>query len=307
MNIQDILTDKLVVPPQFKRENSNTQEDEQLTNSIAETGVQQPLVVVREGENFNVIKGTRRLEAARFLGIPKVLCVIMTLAPDADIISFMGQMRVIADEKRQDLLPSQKAEILRTLIDDFGAKRSEIKDALGITTDTIGNYLDILKYIPKARTAIDSGQIKMHAARVFKGMTAGGQEMLLRKHWKDLTAPSRSSQLHEKMRALYPPEKYPALYISPETTAALIARPHTPRNKRVTKRYSSDEKKDLIADASLNKREIEKAHRQGPVYQQACMACSNVVAAILSDPSLHDMEGLDADMLFELKTFAEAY
>lgn len=307
MNVQPILTESLVVPPEFERETSNTTEDEQLAESIRQNGVQQPLIIARDGDIYAVIKGTRRLAIAKFLNIPKVPCVVLAVPDGEDPKSYMRKIRFIADEKRQDLLPTQRAELIRTIQESHKMKPSQLAKSLGITPDTLGNYLDVLKYIPAARNAIDAGHIKMHRARAFKGMTPQGQEMILRKHWKDLTESGRSTQLHERLREMYPPAKHPHLYLNPERTAELIARPQQTRKRRVTKNYSADEKKSLIADVKLQEREVAAGQVELKLLKRACMACGTVVAAILRDSTLHDVADVPPETLEELKAFSEAY
>lgn len=307
MNVQDILTESLEIVPEFRRESGNTLEDEQLARSIAETGVQQPLIVTPDGDTYKVIKGNRRLDIARHLGIPKLPCVVLRPKEGTDLMSFMGTTRFMADHHRQDLLPSQKATMLRTLIDDFGVTKQEIKDTLGITVDTIGNYLDVLKFIPPVVAAIDKGDIKMHVARAFRAYNPAGQEMLLRRNAKDFTQPTRTHRLQEQLREIYPPGKFRHIYANPDAAAALAEKPKIKRIKRVTKNYSPDEKKKLIADATLNEREINKLEREGKAIKAACMACSTAISAILRDEELHDLDGLDENMMLEFEAVDDAY
>lgn len=306
MKTREIRIDHLVTPAEFQREQTNTREDEQLTASIRNSGIQQPLVVVasEDEENFEVIDGTRRLAIARSLGIPKLLCVVREVPDKEDRVPWMRMLRFIIDEKRQDLLPSQRADIIRHVMDKLGMSRQQVADYLGISSDTIGNYLAIHGFIPQARTAIDSGRIKVHAARALVGMTEAGQEMVLRKHEKEFQVPTRSTELHRRLRSLYPPEKHPTLYKDAKQTAALMARPRT---KRVTKNMSHEEKSKLINDVSMQQAELETNKEELKRIHAACVAAAVPIQAIVNNPRLHDVKLVSPAELAELKEFLKNY
>src|SRR5690348_2086938 len=100
------------VPAQVSRPRPNRQEDDVLFRSIRQGGIQQPLVVLAVGNSYQLIDGSRRLDAARALGLPKVPAVVDVPSGEVDSESYGRRIRFILDEHRQDLLPSQKAELI---------------------------------------------------------------------------------------------------------------------------------------------------------------------------------------------------
>src|SRR5262249_13326674 len=90
-------------------------DDEILRNSIKLTGVQQPLVVVRISDTaYWVVDGIRRLRIAESLGMTELPCVLDHGVEDVDDeAEYRNRIRFILDEHRQDLLPTQRAALIK--------------------------------------------------------------------------------------------------------------------------------------------------------------------------------------------------
>lgn len=304
MIVQSILTDVIRIPACSLRESYATKVDASTRESIKRNGIQQPILVLQDGDKYDIIDGGRRLTIARDLHIPKMQCVIEQLPEGEERESYMAKLRLLLVENQQDPSPSERAEIYQRLMDNHGLTRKQLADMLGINPDTVGNYVEVQHYIPPVKRALDAGLLTMTAARVFRGITPSGQEMILRVHAKELQEPHRSNKLHEKIRQLYPPTKRPDIYKSPKDAAEKLARPKT---KRITKHYSHDEKRDLIKDVSMQTAELENAKAEAKAIKAACIACAPVVNAILRNKSLHGLAEVTPEVLAEFKAYAETY
>src|SRR5437667_710495 len=107
------------VPEKYRR-HGNVVEDDKLRQSIERTGIQQPLVLSQISDgNYVLIDGYRRLEVARYLKMAQVPCVIDELPDGAPAEEYRDRMRFILDEHRQDLFPSQRAVLIKTLKKNF--------------------------------------------------------------------------------------------------------------------------------------------------------------------------------------------
>ncbi len=132
---------ELVVPnPEQPRKLFSDNELEELTNSIREYGVLQPLLVKRtEGKRFILIAGERRLRASKLAGLSKVPVIIKELQePEAALIS------LVENVQREDLNFLEEARAYKKLMDDFNLTQGEIAKRVSKQQSTISNKIRIL-------------------------------------------------------------------------------------------------------------------------------------------------------------------
>jgi ParB/RepB/Spo0J family partition protein len=301
MNVQDILTSKIHAPAEFKRE--KTREDEQLRASIRASGVEQPLVVLASEGVYKVIKGTRRLAIAKELDIPKLPCVILTLPAGADEMAFMRKERFRIDEHRQDLLPTQRAELVEEIKRAHGFTNPQVATYLGVVPDTIANWTDILKYDKQIQKAVDEGKVKLSALRPLRAIKPEEQLPLFLRHQDEFSNTGATKKLQKRFDHEYSPEKKPELYAKPKVSAAIRSRPKKAR--RVTKNYSHVEKKKLID--SLEMQEAEQAANRQEIreFREKNAACIPLIAAIIRNKNLWAL--VPEEMRAELTVWAQKY
>src|SRR5947208_1723036 len=149
----------------------------ELSNSIKEHGLLQPLVVTRldsygelEGEKgvdpwleqrevkqeeaahvvqFQIIAGERRWRAARLAGLSKVPVVIKEVTPQQ-----MLELALIENIQRADLNPIEEALAYQALIQEFGLTQEMVAKQVGKDRSTITNSIRLLQLAPKVREAL---------------------------------------------------------------------------------------------------------------------------------------------------------
>jgi ParB/RepB/Spo0J family partition protein len=300
MNIQDILTSNIHVPAEFGRE--KLREDEQLTASIRKKGVEQPLIVLASEGVYKVIKGTRRLAVAKALGIPRVPCVVHELPKGEDEMAYMRRLRFIADEHRQDLLPTQRAELVEQIKATHGFTDTKVAAYLGVVPDTIANWTDILRMPKEVQEAVDSGKVKLSAVRPLRGLKPEAQAELFLRHQDDFASTGAERKVQKRIEKEYPPSKVPELYVKPQVSAAIRARP---KKKRVTKNYSHDEKRALVNSLTAQEDEVEANKLEIKRLRDANVACVPVVNAILRNAGLKKM--VPEETLYEITEWSKKY
>ena len=187
------------IPEKYRRP-SNAVEDDKLRQSIERTGVQQPLVVSNLGdEKYVLVDGYRRLQVARFLKFKDVPCVIDAIPSGVLPEEYRDRVRFILDEHRQDLFPTQRAILIKTLQKNFQMNNRQVGEYLGVDSTTIANWLMVDTYIPEVARAVDAGDITQHAARVFEGMTEKGQRKIWKTHREEIKN-SSPEKLHRQLR-----------------------------------------------------------------------------------------------------------
>lgn len=306
MNVTLLPVTALDVPEEFLRETPSATEDAQLMDSIRKGGVQQPLIVLPKGDRYWVVKGTRRLTAALSLGLPKVPCVIEHVPEGENPMAYARRVRFITDEHRQDLLPSQKAEIIERLKKDMGFTNADVATYLGVVADTVTNWMAPLRYIPEVRESIDSGALTMRAARVFVGMSEKGQRHILREHLPELTGETGKNMVHRTLRKRYSPAANPDFYRDSQKSEAAI-RKAQPKN-RAQRSYSTDEKRALLSSVELKEGELRDGKEEAKVLRARIDAAIPIVGAIQRNKAMREYVAKNyPNMMDELKAFADAY
>ncbi|MBI3837380.1 MAG: ParB/RepB/Spo0J family partition protein [Planctomycetia bacterium] len=281
-------------------------DDEILFNSIQLTGVQQPIIVVRLADSsYLVVDGVRRLTLARALGLSEVPCVIDQGIDDVDDeVEYRNRVRFILDEHRQDLLPTQRAALIKRLQQSFDMTGRQVALYLGVTAATITNWLHIDNMIPEIRHAVDEDRITIHTTRAFAAMTEAGQTEIWKNH-ADAVLKMSASRLHRWVRETYPPAKFPHMYESPEAVIRQLTRKSTPRKAQKRTKVSVDEKKTLLKDVDAKKIELQDKQAQVAEYTSHIEAAIPVIEAFRENAELWD--SLPAAVRSDFEEFANRY
>lgn len=122
------------------REDFDTQSLEELTQSIKEKGVIQPILVRRRGEFFELIAGERRLRAASALKIKEIPAIVKDVN-DQDSL----ELALIENIQRQELNPIEEARAYKYLLEKFNLTQDRISEVLGKARVSVANTLRLLK------------------------------------------------------------------------------------------------------------------------------------------------------------------
>ena len=112
----------------------------ELADSITRYGILQPLTVRRQGANYELVAGERRLRAARLAGLMKVPCIILDV--DTEESSLIA---LVENLQRRDLDYIEEAEGLSQLIQTFDMSQEEAARRVGKSQSAVANKLRILK------------------------------------------------------------------------------------------------------------------------------------------------------------------
>lgn len=126
--------------PYQPRKTFNEKNLEDLSSSIKENGVIQPLVVTQKDDNFELIAGERRLRASRMAGLSKVPVIVKKVTDREKL-----QMAIIENVQRADLNCVEEALAYQKLMDDFRLTQEEVAKKIGKDRSSIANFLRVLK------------------------------------------------------------------------------------------------------------------------------------------------------------------
>lgn len=122
------------------RKNFNEEKIEELSKSIREHGIIQPIVVRRKGQNYEIVAGERRWRAAMKAELSRVPCLIRELTDEQNML-----IAIIENMQREDLNPIEEAEGLNQMITAFGMTQEQVSKSVGKSRPYIANSLRLLK------------------------------------------------------------------------------------------------------------------------------------------------------------------
>lgn len=136
------------------------EELQELTDSIKENGVLQPILVRETEDGYEVIAGERRLRAARAINLEKVPAIIKKASNQESLV-----LALIENIQREELNPMEEAHAFRRLIEEFNLKQEEVAVAVGKDRSTISNILRLLKLPEGIQKSVSDGKLSMGHAR----------------------------------------------------------------------------------------------------------------------------------------------
>ena len=163
LQITDLVRNKLQPRKNFDKENL-----EELTNSIRERGVIQPVVVRNSEDNKNkyeIIAGERRWLAAQNAGLHEIP-VVITEANDLKSLEFA----IVENVQRQDLNPIEEAYGYQRLIDEFSYDHEKVAKFIGKSRSHISNSLRLLSLPKNVIELIEYNKLSQGHAKVLVGL-----------------------------------------------------------------------------------------------------------------------------------------
>ncbi len=161
--VREIEISKIRVPScRFRR--SNDENLELLTASIREHGILEPILVRRDGENYILAAGERRLMAAKALGKESVPCITVD---DSDVDSAV--VSIIENIHRENLNMFEEASAILSLISLSGMTQEQCARRLAVSQSYIANKIRLLKLLPEEREAIlEKGLTERHGRAILR-------------------------------------------------------------------------------------------------------------------------------------------
>jgi ParB family chromosome partitioning protein len=160
-----------VVPnPKQPRQVFDDEALEELTHSVKEFGLLQPIVVRESGEvdgelTYELIMGERRLRAARAAGLDTVPAIVRDTTDDA-----MLRDALLENIHRVQLNPLEEAAAYQQLLEEFGATHEELAGRIGRSRSQVTNTIRLMKLPVKVQTRVAAGVISAGHARALLGL-----------------------------------------------------------------------------------------------------------------------------------------
>ena len=158
----ELSLDKIFVNPNQPRTNFDSNEIDNLSVSIKELGIIQPITVRKVNENkYEIISGERRYRASKIANLDSIPCYIKAVENDTDLL----KMSLVENVQRVDLDPIEIALTYERLINEYNLNIDIISKLVGKDRSTVSNYVRLLKLDPIVQSGIRDGFLSMGHGR----------------------------------------------------------------------------------------------------------------------------------------------
>ena len=152
---------------------------EELTESIRQHGVIQPIIVSQgPSDGYVLIAGERRLQAAKRAGLTDVPVVIRE-STNVELL----ELALVENLQRSDLNSLEEATAFQRLIEEYGLTQEDIARRIGRSRSSVGNTMRLLNLEMEIRSSLVSGEISESHARALLGMPPGQERLSL---WREV-------------------------------------------------------------------------------------------------------------------------
>jgi ParB family chromosome partitioning protein len=164
--LRELAVGDVVPNPKQPRQVFDDEALEELTYSVKEFGLLQPIVVRETPDGgYELIMGERRLRAARAAGLETVPAIVRDTTDDA-----MLRDALLENIHRVQLNPLEEAAAYQQLLEEFGATHEELASKIGRSRSQVTNTIRLLKLPVKVQTRVAAGVISAGHARALLGL-----------------------------------------------------------------------------------------------------------------------------------------
>ncbi len=146
----------------------------ELSESIKQYGVIQPILVSKKPDYYEIIAGERRWRAAKLAGL-KEIPVLIKEYTDLEIV----EISLIENIQREDLNPIEEALAFKRLLEEFDLKQDEVAAKVSKSRTAVANSMRLLKLTPKVQQMLIDEMISSGHARALLAITDSDKQELI--------------------------------------------------------------------------------------------------------------------------------
>ena len=175
--IWNVPVEKLVANTQQPRQIFEDGPLRELSNSIREKGILQPITAQRLNEReFQIISGERRWRAAQMAGLKEVPVILRTVSEQDSL-----ELAILENIQRADLNPIEESEAYDLLMKTYGLTQAQVADRLGKERSSVANALRLMALPPEVKLMIGGGELSSGHAKVLLGLESMSDQISLAK------------------------------------------------------------------------------------------------------------------------------
>jgi len=171
----ELPVDAIAPNPKQPRKDFDDKALRDLSESLKQSGLLQPVVVRRVGEGYQLVVGERRWRAAKMAGIGRIPAVVRE-ASDAQSL----ELALVENLLREDLNPMEEAEAYQRLLAEFAWTQEDLAQRVARDRSSIANCLRLLKLPDVIQADLRSGRLTMGHARALLSLDSPAEQLRLR-------------------------------------------------------------------------------------------------------------------------------
>lgn len=165
--VTELKTTQIIPDENQPRKDFDNDKIKALSDSIAENGVIQPLIVSDEKNGFyRIVAGERRWRAAKMAGVETVPVVIRDYSLEQSV-----SVSLVENLQREDLNAIEEAYGYKRLMDEFGLTQAQVAEKVGKSRPSVANSLRLLSLPENIRDMVVYGEISSGHARAIAGVS----------------------------------------------------------------------------------------------------------------------------------------
>ncbi len=167
-----------IVPNRYQpRQSFSPQELAELTASLKQNGLLQPILVRRKGDGiYEIISGERRWRAAKEAGMETIQAVIRNCGDEESVV-----LALIENIQRADLNPMEMAKTYHRMMNEFGLTQDTIAQRVDCERSSVANIVRLINLPSEIQQLIETNQISMGHAKVILGLHEQNEQLRIAK------------------------------------------------------------------------------------------------------------------------------
>ena len=223
------------------RKEFSEQELQELTSSIKQSGIIQPILVRKtpDKQGYEIIAGERRWRAAQKAGLKEVPVIVKTVS-DAEV----AEISLVENLQRENLNALEEAEAYQTLIAEFKNTHEELARKIGKDRSTISNSLRLLKLPTYVKASLINGTISTGHARCLL----------------TLSSPEKLKLIHDAIAAKSLSVRATEILVQKQKTGILVTTPPVSKSRHIA------DVENILSSALKAKITITSGNSGGKIY-----------------------------------------
>lgn len=163
--VEYIKLEDIVASDDNPRKNFDEEGIASLAESIKMYGILQPLVLIKNGEKYDIVAGERRYRAAKLIKLEEVPAIVKKLtSKDKDMISMVENIQ------REDLNPYEEAQAYSNIMKQYKMTQNELSEVIGKSRTYIANMVRLLSLDDFTVRELEKGNITSSQGRALLGI-----------------------------------------------------------------------------------------------------------------------------------------
>ena len=172
-SINEIPVDKIMANPNQPRRDFDEDTLAELSASIRELGIVQPITLRDQGDGtYLIIAGERRWRASQMAGLQTIPAYVRTVYDEN-----MMEMALIENIQREDLNSMEIALAYQNLMEQYNLTQERLSERVGKNRSTVTNYLRLLKLPATIQLALKRRELEMGHARALLSLSSAKQQL----------------------------------------------------------------------------------------------------------------------------------